>query len=773
MKLRWKIVLGLAALGAVGAFLLLRPDGSGPRSVEETRRALRQQGFKTDLTEFNFSTSAELRARAAALTGTSETLGRAPWRDDPALMKAVGSNSALVAWKQEHLESQLGEDLWPALRQRMIENRSELDAACDAALSGPISFDLDARAGNAMLLRHLSAMKSLTQTLGSRAVLELHDENKDAAWTNLLAATRLVTAWEPESVEISELVRSACTAIAFNTTWQALQADGWTDERLAKLLSEWETVDFFKKLPETAAFTRACMAADCQLERQQPLRLGPVSVGVLRSPQYVLGGLAEYWRELSYRHQGSYEDEKALLLYYRDRELELRRAAQCPTWAAMRLLPGITNVITFQSKYRSPMQARMNVRRIGLRFQDQGRGLLGRTAEAEARRRLTITAIALERYRGRFGSYPKTLQELVPGLLKNPPTDFMDGQPLRYRLTDDGHFVLYSVGLDCVDNSGVLPRRGRRGSPIENTGEFAPPQGNDLVWPRPASAADAELVQQEEKKAREEQMDRSEEMQAAEWWKRTARRQAKVGQILNSGRSSTTRDAGYRGRPLSEVLRNPITAETNKLSLADMLALKQIVTGTEPETVTFELPVNYDVLTNLGSLCLLIDPCADEDSHEGFAAGQMDVSRATNGDCLLVWSTIYESPGEHALQAGLLLNAPTTANLNFVEDIPGPLSSFVVTNLCQFSLSSANFYPEKGATIHAKLPELNGAFTIELNSPAGERLKTITGSTSNGVIKEHWNLIDESGKKFQGDSFDSVFTVTLPDSGRSQRQKGP
>ena len=84
----------------------------------------------------------------------------------------------------------------------------------------------------------------------------------------------------------------------------------------------------------------------------------------------------------------------------------------------------------------------------------QGQSLLGLAAEAEARRRILIAAIALKRYRGRHGGYPKALQELVPELLQSPPIDFMDGKPLRYQLTDDGHFVLYSVGLDCVDDGG-------------------------------------------------------------------------------------------------------------------------------------------------------------------------------------------------------------------------------------------------------------------------------------------------------------------------------
>jgi hypothetical protein len=416
------------------------------------------------------------------------------------------------------------------------------------------------------------------------------------------------------------------------------------------------------------------------------------------------------------------------------------------------------------------MQVMMNMRQMNLSFTGRGQGLLGRAAEAEARRRLIITAIALERYRSRHDSYPKGLEALVPELLKTAPVDFMDGKPLRYHLTQDGHFVLYSVELDCVDNGGEMRRPRVPGMPFDEVAaSFGVRQGTDLVWPRPASAAEAEHVHQAEKKAKAEQTNRMEEAQTAAEWRRAARRQAKVETILRTPPPPMTNEPAYRGRPLSEVLRNESASGPTKLALADMLTLKQVVTGAEPEIATFELPVNYDVLTNLGSLHLYIDPIADEDSDEGCNVGQLECNRATNGNCLLVWNTIYESPGKHALQAGLLLEEPAKAD----EDISGPLAPFVVSNLCQFSQSSAYFNPEIGASFRAKLPERNGSYVIELKSPTGERLKTITGSTSNGIIKVHWDLTDDHGKGCTNESYDSVFHLTLPDSGRSQTLKGP
>ena len=770
MKRRWIIAVGLLAVGAICAALLLRSDDSEKKAVEETRRALHQQGFKTDLTEFNFSTSSELRAREAILTAAARSQVSASGFEYPNLMASLGLDSAIVIWRHDWLPVNSGELHWQELHELLDGNQPELAAACDAALSGPIRFDLVASHGDHMLLPQLAVLKRLSQMLGTRAVLELHDGNKDAAWTNLLASARLVTAWDIEPVEVSQFVRHACTALAYNTTWQAFQMDGWADEQLAQLQHEWESVDFFKALPETTAFTRACMVAMCQQERQRRLGSPVVTLKVLlSSPRSAWSQLTHYWSQLGYRQYGTYEDEKALLLFYRDRELELRRAVQCPTWSEMRQLPGVTNTIIFQSKYNSRMQVMMNLRQVSLSFQRQGGGLLGRAAEAEARRRIIIAAIALERYRSRHGSYPKTLPDLVPELLKNPPIDFMDGKPLRYRLTDDGHFVLYSVGLDCIDNGEKMQFSGERTRRYGEPGDFGVQTGTDLVWPCPASIAEVETMHQSEVRDRAEQEVEAGEEEAIAEWNRLGRRQARAEKLLARNPKPNTNTITYHGRPLAEVLRNGNASGTNRLSLDKMLTLRPVITGGEPENVTFEVPVSYDVLTNLGELCLYIDPSPNEDSDEGCNVGQLECNRAANGNCLLVWSTIYESPGKHALQMGLVVNEMMATSL----DLCGPVAPFVVSNLCQFSTSSAHFNRDTGANLFARLPESNGLYTVELKTPAGAHLKTIRGSTSNGVINVHWDLTDDRGRKCTNDSFDTFFQVTLPDSGRSQTMNGP
>jgi hypothetical protein len=781
------IMAVLVTSGVIYAAPMSPPNTAAQKALTETRQALRQQGFKTDLTDFDFSTTPELRAREAILKAAAPDRTSVPSPDQINLMEAVGAESAIILWKQDSLKLQYrtwpdnsDEMSWDALRQRLNENRPALDAACVAALSSPIVFNLNANAGGAMLLPHLAVLKNLTQTLGCRVLLVLHDGNQAAAWTNLMAATCLVTAWKTEPAEVSHLVRFGNARLVFDITWQALQTNGWTDDQLARLQQEWESADFLTDLPEIAAFRRASDVKEFEYDELQSQRAGAQPNESSRpsfdeflhealSDPFSLWGKMNYqWSQREYFRGGMYEDEKDLLLFYRDRELELRKAVQAQTWAQMRQLPGVTNKVFFQSKYPSRIQSMLNLHEIQMAFLKQGATLLGRAAEAEARRRILIAAITLERYRGKYGSYPNTLGELAPEFLKTVPLDFMDGQPFRYRLIDGSHFLLYSVGLDCVDHGGKLPaHEWETRFPGGATRYEAPPPA-DIVWPLPASPADVMALRQREERAEELRNMSALDRESEEDWQQSPLRQARVEKILAMDWTPDTNMEMFAGRRVVDMVSNEKISVTNQPSLAELLTPKQIITGGEPENLTFGVRVSYDAITNLGSLILLVD--ADPAEPMGDSGGRIqDCNRAGNGDCLLVWHTIFDPPGRHAVQVQLVLS--TRQGGEYL--LKGPAIPVVTTNLCQFSLNSATYSVERGAIFHARLPETNGLYTIECLTTNGEHLKILSGSTSNGEFNVLWNLVDDRGHRLTGETFNSIVHIALPDSGRSQTLRGP
>jgi hypothetical protein len=75
-------------------------------------------------------------------------------------------------------------------------------------------------------------------------------------------------------------------------------------------------------------------------------------------------------------------------------------------------------------------------------------------ARADAQRRLSEIALAMCRYRAKNGKYPEKFDNLVPDFIAFVPLDPFDGKPIRLKKTD-GKLVIYSVGLDGIDDGGA------------------------------------------------------------------------------------------------------------------------------------------------------------------------------------------------------------------------------------------------------------------------------------------------------------------------------
>jgi hypothetical protein len=166
-KVIWIILSCMVVLATVSALFQSRSGNHGQQAVADTRRALREQGFKTDLADFNFHTDAAMQSREMALTFPGYTVQPATAADMINLLPTVADDSAIVIWKQDWLKGEGDQVTWSDLHEALEEIRPQLDAACDAALSGPIQFNLEASHGSAMLLRHLADVKKLALKFGA------------------------------------------------------------------------------------------------------------------------------------------------------------------------------------------------------------------------------------------------------------------------------------------------------------------------------------------------------------------------------------------------------------------------------------------------------------------------------------------------------------------------------------------------------------------------------------------------------------------------------
>jgi hypothetical protein len=91
--------------------------------------------------------------------------------------------------------------------------------------------------------------------------------------------------------------------------------------------------------------------------------------------------------------------------------------------------------------------------------------------DAEIRRSLVVTGIALERYRLKHGTTPEKLEALVPEFLPEVPKDLCDGQSLRYQVLPEGSPHVWSIWPSGKDERG-MPNRDRTRNTVWTTGEI-------------------------------------------------------------------------------------------------------------------------------------------------------------------------------------------------------------------------------------------------------------------------------------------------------------
>ena len=93
-------------------------------------------------------------------------------------------------------------------------------------------------------------------------------------------------------------------------------------------------------------------------------------------------------------------------------------------------------------------------------------------ARSQANQRLAAVALAAAAYRYHIGEYPEKLEDLIPQYISEIPGDpFGSPHPLRMAEADGG-LVIYSVGRNGRDDSGIQKKRG----------ESEPGDNSDIIF---------------------------------------------------------------------------------------------------------------------------------------------------------------------------------------------------------------------------------------------------------------------------------------------------
>jgi len=74
------------------------------------------------------------------------------------------------------------------------------------------------------------------------------------------------------------------------------------------------------------------------------------------------------------------------------------------------------------------------------------------------------------------GEFPTTLDGLSPLFFGKLSPDFINDQPMQLRRTNDGPFLLYSVGWNGTDDGGIIVRKAYPNSAVLDM------ENGDWVW---------------------------------------------------------------------------------------------------------------------------------------------------------------------------------------------------------------------------------------------------------------------------------------------------
>jgi hypothetical protein len=324
----------------------------------------------------------------------------------------------------------------------------------------------------AILLPHLAFLKRTSQLLQVRACAELAAGQTGEAVADMNLMFYLADCIRDEPILISHLVRIAQAQLLLQPLAQGLANHQWSDAQLAAFEEQLGRFNF-------------CAEARRALEGERVffgggfidyIRKSPDKFRVLES----IGGAPGQPKD-------GFEAVAAIYAIAPDGWLDFEKVNYHRAFEEL-VLPAFDH----SAGRVNPEVVRKAAERFEQVIKHRGPGMflqhrffagfllpavtraVERSAYGQAAIDLAAIACALERCRLAQGAYPDSLEPLAPRFIAKIPYDLITGGSLKYRLTEDGQYVLYSVGWNEKDDGGAVA--------INKTGHAVSPDEGDWVW---------------------------------------------------------------------------------------------------------------------------------------------------------------------------------------------------------------------------------------------------------------------------------------------------
>ena len=325
----------------------------------------------------------------------------------------------------------------------------------------PVRWEL----GIGALLPHLQVCRAAAKIHQVRMAAHLARHENAAAYAEFHGALSDYRALDQEPTLISVLVRFANINAAISGVWDGLVRGLWEDADLVKIEADLAPLNLLADYRFGLNGERAWLNDTCG----KMIGADPQTAEMLRAFRKS-GGLEATAANFA-RVPGFIYFNQVALNRYNDG----RCARVDPVAMRLRPLPADAfDVETFRQKasfLKRPFYALLFLTAPALENIERN------CLYSQTLLHCTRLACALERARRADGTYPETLDALMPKHLAAIPHDIIDGQPPRYRRTEDGHFILYSVAMNARDDGGT-------GSKTENARD-----ADDWVWRWPDADA--------------------------------------------------------------------------------------------------------------------------------------------------------------------------------------------------------------------------------------------------------------------------------------------
>jgi hypothetical protein len=314
---------------------------------------------------------------------------------------------------------------------RIVE--PELQQLREAGRRPNSKFPVQWERGIATLLPHLTAMQATTQVYRLGITANLAKGDTATALQHFRDGLRIYTAMRKEAAIISGLVRINILRIIESGVVEDGALSKWSDDDLRQIPALLAKVDIAADFALALESERALVNTIFdELMSKSSLELAKFSNDVDMSQRATAISLyPRGWFRLSQVKTNQFFDRTiahGLDLTTKVDDDPLLRSGK----VSLRTLP------YFLYRKVTPAFENATAKYINLRaFHSQ-----------------VMTACALELFRRKNSAYPERLDALIPEFLASAPRDPVDDSAMRYRRTDDGGFMLWSIGPNRIDDGG-------------------------------------------------------------------------------------------------------------------------------------------------------------------------------------------------------------------------------------------------------------------------------------------------------------------------------